>query len=255
MIPLFKSDYSIGKSILTLEPSTATPDGPISIFSLAEEGALDKVVLVEDSLTGFLKAQKTAESLGVQLVFGLRISICSQATTEIPKGGDSTEHKIIIFARNAAGCKLLNKIYSWGFTKGSGRIDCSFLKKNWNEEDLHLCIPFYDSFIFNNLMSFHTCVMDFSFAAPTFFIEDNSLPFDALVRGRVESYCHQHNYSIEKAQTIYYNTEADFAAYQTYKCICKRSSFGRGSTLAKPNLDHCGSSQFSFESWQQKTRT
>ena len=107
MIPLFKSHFSIGKSILTLDAPTDT-SGPKSVFSLAEEEGLDKVFLVEDSLTGFLQAQKISESMGVQLIFGLRLTMCDDAAKEIPKGGDSSAHKIIVFARTSAGCNLLS---------------------------------------------------------------------------------------------------------------------------------------------------
>ena len=97
-------------------------------------------------------------------------------------------------------------------------------------------------------------MIDLSFCDPTFFLEDNNLPFDHLLREKVVTYAEQHQYPTEETQSIYYAKKEDFSAYQTYKCICTRASFGRGSTLSKPNLDHCGSNEFSFESWQQKTR-
>lgn len=254
MIPLFKSDFSIGKSILTLDDPDGSDREAVSVFKLATEADLRQIVLVEDSLTGFLKAKKGAGDNDIQLIFGLRISCCDDAQKEIPKGGDLTEHKIIIFALNSTGCILLNKIYSWAFTEGHGRLDAQALSLLWDENHLRLVIPFYDSFIFNNLTSFKTCVMDFSFCSPTFFLEDHNLPFDALVREKVLTYTSTENYPTEEVHTIYYASKEDFSAYQTYKCICKRASFGRGSTLAKPNLDHCGSDEFSFESWHKKTR-
>ena len=64
MIALFKSHYSIGKSILTLNhPDKDKEGGSTSVFNLSKD--LDKIVLVEDSLIGFLQAQKTAKDLGV----------------------------------------------------------------------------------------------------------------------------------------------------------------------------------------------
>ena len=57
MIPLFKSHFSVGKSILTLaEPEKQKEDGPDSIISIALENGLKEVFLVEDSFTGFLSA-------------------------------------------------------------------------------------------------------------------------------------------------------------------------------------------------------
>jgi DNA polymerase III alpha subunit len=95
MIPLFKSHYSIGKSILTLKnPEKVEDGGPDSIFSIAQEHKLKQVCLVEDSLVGFLEAKKTSEELGVNLYFGLRIEI---------ENGSS--YKVIIFAKTAKASK------------------------------------------------------------------------------------------------------------------------------------------------------
>lgn len=253
MVPLFKSDFSIGKSILTLNPPGSS-EGSVSIFDLASTAKLTKLALVEDSLTGFLKAQQQCSNLGIQLLFGLRLNICSDLSAEVPKKGDLTQHKVIIFARNSAGCRLLNELYSVAFTEGNGRLDLSTLEKMWSEDNLKLTIPFYDSFIFNNLLRFKSCLMDFSFCSPLFFLEDNNLPMDLLVQEKVRTYCSQHNYEASEAKSIYYSERKDFPAYQTYKCICNRSSFGARLSLDKPNLDHCGSNEFCFESWQKKTR-
>ena len=249
MLPLFKSDYSIGKSILTSE-QTSTEDGPTSIFQIAQENNLKELILVEDSLTGFLKCQKNSTELGIKLIFGLRMSFCDDSL-ETDKDSASNSHKVIIFAKNSNGCKLLNEIYSYAFTKRGGKLDSNYLNSIWIEEDLKLCIPFYDSFIFNNLMNFSTCILDVGFTNPDFFIEDNCLPFDQMVSEKVKEYCTTNNYNYILSKSIYYHKRSDFSAYQTYKCICSRSSFGRGRSLDKPNLDHCSSKEFSFESWSE----
>ena len=245
MLPLFKSDYSIGKSILTVDQESSE-GGPRSIFQIAQDNDLDQVILVEDSLTGFLKSQKNASDLGIDLIFGLRILFCDDLSKE------SDVHKIIIFAKNSQGCRLLNQIYSHAFTEGGGVLDSNFLKDIWEEANLKLCIPFYDSFIFNNLMSFGTCILDAGFTKPIFFIEYNDLPFDEIVGTKVKEYCECNKHESIPVKSIYYNKRSDFAAYQTYKCICSRSSFGRSSSLDKPNLDHCSSKEFSFESWLER---
>ena len=54
MIPLFKTNYSIGKSILTVKQGKKE-DGPDGVFGIAKEHGMDKVVFVEDSLIGFLE--------------------------------------------------------------------------------------------------------------------------------------------------------------------------------------------------------
>ena len=89
MIPLFKSHFSIGKSILTLEsPDKDKEGGSDSIFSIAKENSLKEVVLVEDSLTGFLQAKKNADNLNLKLIFGLRIDMREDASID-PKAGAS----------------------------------------------------------------------------------------------------------------------------------------------------------------------
>lgn len=242
MIPLFKSHYSIGKSILTLS-SNKDENFSDSIFSIAEEYGLNKIVLVEDSLVGFLEAYTKSKSLGLQLIYGLRVSV-----SESLSDTDSS-HKIIVFARNGEGSKLLNKIYSFAFTEGEGSIPMEELKRLWSDSSLKMAIPFYDSFIFNNIMSFNSCVPEFDFAKPIFFLENNFLPFDSEVFKGVESFCAKNNFSMHKAKSIYYKYREDFDAYQTYRIVCSRSMGGRQKSLQVPNLDHMGSREFCFDSY------
>jgi DNA polymerase III alpha subunit len=243
MIPLFKSHYSIGKSILTFEE-----DSERSIVSLARDAALEEVVVVEDSLIGFLEARKAVENQGLDLRFGLRVSVSNNPTQT-----EECEHKIIIFAKDSIGCKKLNQIYSNAFVKGGGVLDEQFLKEVWEDKHLKLAIPFYDSFIFNNTMNFSTCTPDFSYADPTFFIEDNGLPFDDLIGHEVDLYCDKNCHDIVETKSIFYKNKDDFSAYQAYKCICNRGF--RARTLEAPNFDHQGSDQFCFESWRQAVAT
>ena len=74
IIPLFKSHYSVGKSILTLEKATEITDSsPISIFSIAKKHGLKEITLVEDSISGFIQAYSYAKDMGIKLIFGLQI--------------------------------------------------------------------------------------------------------------------------------------------------------------------------------------
>ncbi len=242
MIPLFTSHFSIGKSILTLDhPSKVKPDGADSIFSIAEEFDLQEVVLVETSLTGFLKAHNTARDLNKKIIFGLKLNVRPNG----PSSEASGTHKIIIFAKNGEGCKLLNKIYSHAFTENDGFTNFEALQKLWNKDLLKMAIPFYDSFIFNNTMTFNNCVPDFRFTNPTFFIEKNNLPFDQLIEDRVKEFAKSHDFQTELTKSIYYKSREDIEAFQTYKCICGRQF--QSKSLAKPNLDHFGSDEFCME--------
>jgi len=264
MLPLFKSHYSIGKSILTLGPraissrisftDTTTPvgDPASSIFSIADrnrELLNNKVILVEDSLIGFLEAKKHADDLDIQLVFGLRIGICDDMSIIPDNKNRLCVHKIVIFAKNDDGCSLLNKIYSLAFTKGGGNIDFKSLKELYNDKDLKIAIPFYDSFIFHNSFSYkEPCMLDDSFFEPVYFLENNHLPFDLVLGDILENYCLENGFETQEVKSIYYENREDFEAYQTYKCICSRGFSNRAKTLDMPNLDHCASPEFCFES-------
>ena len=248
VLPLFKSHYSIGRSILTLdEDESHTPNSPDSVFSLAKQAKLKKIFLVDDTMSGFLQAYSESQRLGMQLVFGLRISICSDMTQK-------DEHmiketcKYVLIAKNNEGYKKLIRIYSLAAQDGFyyvPRIDFKNLNDLWSEDDLQMVIPFYDSFVYNNIMGHAVCIPDFSLINPTFFIEDNSLPFDQVIEQRVKKYC-QDKYDIINTQSIYYKNKKDFKAYLTFRCINNRSTLGR------PNLDHMSSNEFCFESWREK---
>ena len=245
--PLFKSHYSIGKSILTLAEPNEDKDGPDSIFEIAAEEKLKSLFLVEDSLIGFLEALKGCEKRGLDLRFGLRLTMCDALDQEKNK----CEHKVVVFAKNAKGCQLLNRIYSFAFTEGDGRIDAKNLGRLWEEDNVTLAIPFYDSFIFQNLFYFAGCIPNFSFTAPLFLLEDNHLPFEGVLKRKIKEYVQNTKASTFDAKSIYYKSRADFEAFQTYKCICRRQ-FARKASLGNPNLDHCGSREFSLESWKSQ---
>ena len=69
--PIFKSHYSIGKSILTLDfKKEGVDEGSDSIFQIIQEDKIKDLVLVEDSMTGFMQAQKGCENFGLNLIFG-----------------------------------------------------------------------------------------------------------------------------------------------------------------------------------------
>lgn len=248
MIPLFKSHFSIGKSILKLKGDQKSGSAD-AIFDIAQEESLQKLFLVEDSLTGFLESAKISKELGIQLVFGLRITACDQQTSEKV----ATDcHKVVVFAKNDEGCKLLNKIYSQTFKNGNDSIEMKNLSSLWEEDSLMLAIPFYDSFIFNNIMSFSNCAPVLNFTKPVFFLENNALPFDQIISNNVEKFCREKGFETQQTKTIYYKNREDFEAFQTYKCICSRGGWsGKSVSLQKPNLDHCGSKEFCVESWRE----
>lgn len=247
-IPLFKSHYSFGKSILTLSDEEGT-SGPDSIIEICRNHGLKQMSLVEDSMTGFLEAYTNAEKNKIQLIYGVRLTICRDMEKKNEQSL-SEESKYIIFAKNKNGYKKLIKIYSKAATEGFyyvPRYDFDRLKENWDDKSLELCVPFYDSFLFKNCLLSQRVLPKVDFTELTFFEEDNGLPFDDLLRRRMKDYTEDgKKYQSVPVQTIYYKERKDFLAYLTHRCINKRS------TLNKPNLDHMHSREFCFESWLEK---
>ena len=110
MIPLFKSQYSLGRSILTLESKESLLDeGPDSIVDLATQSSLKEVYLVDDCMSGFLQAYKNLSQENIKLIFGLRISICADMSDRSEEQIKKTS-KYIIFCKNVEGYKRLIKI-------------------------------------------------------------------------------------------------------------------------------------------------
>lgn len=248
MIPLFKSHYSIGRSILTLAPpKTSLEKSSDSIFDIVLDNSIKKLVLVEDSPGGFLAARSICSEYNIDLCFGLRFNLSCDPTL------DDSFHKVIIFALNDSGCKRLNLIFSE--IESNKSIDSfKVLASHWHNEDLLLAVPFYDSFLFQNSFRFSICAPNFSFCNPVFFLESNGLPFDTPLRNIVVDFCSQNSFETYESKSIFYKNRCDLEAFQTYKCICDRK-FSSKRSLSNPMLEHFGSNNFCFESWLESNNT
>ncbi len=248
LVPLFKSHYSIGRSILTLNPDEGEPDEADSVFGICKENDLEELVLVDDNMSGFLQAYQNSKELNIKLIFGVRITICNDLNQ---KDADSlkTNNRIVIFIKNEQGYKDLIRIFSLASKDGFyylPRIDYKSLKKEWNNKTLSLAIPFYDSYLFKNTLLSNICVPEFEFTKPTYFIEDNNLPFDDIVKEKVISQAKTEGAPTQKVQSIFYELKKDFKAYLTFRCINSRS------TLERPELNHMTSDEFCVEGWREK---
>ncbi len=252
VIPIFKSHYSLGRSILTLNPAgDEVENSPTSIFDILLNNKINELFLVEDSFGGFLEAYQNSKDNKIKLNFGLRINFLPDLN-EKDEEALKSRCKYVIFAKNTEGYKRLIKIWSHAAKDGfyyTPNIDFKTLKEHWSDNDLMLAVPFYDSFLHRNSLEGATCVPDFDFCDPIFLLEDNDIPFDDLIRDRVLKYVESANYKTQEVQSIYYENKNDFLAYLTFRCINNRS------TLEKPNIDHMCSDEFSFESWKEKGGT
>jgi DNA polymerase III alpha subunit len=97
MTPLFKSQFSVGKSILTAE----------KILNIAQLNSLERVVMVEDSFYGFRVFNQLFQENNVSLVFGIRLSVLNDEMVE-----NERSSKLVFFARNNEGLKTIKRLYS-----------------------------------------------------------------------------------------------------------------------------------------------
>lgn len=246
IVPIFKSHYSIGRSILTLEDEEYDPLYPDSIINIAKENNINSLYLVEDNMTSFLQAYTNCKNNNINLRYGLRLTITENMEDKSEESRIKNS-KIIIFFKNSSGYKKLIKIFTTASKDGfyyEPRIDYKNLREIWNNQDLILAIPFYDSFIFNNILKNSLCAPQIDFCVPIFFIENNSMPFDHLIKNKVIEYCNKNKNEILNAKSIYYKLRKDFKSYLTFRCINQRT------TLNKPEIEHMTSNEFSFESWK-----
>lgn len=245
VLPCYKSHYSLGKSILTLEAPTGNIDNyPTSIFDLVLHSKKDFLCLVEDSMTGFLEASKNCQENKIKLIYGLRLDVTKSIENQDEKSL-SSRAKYIIFAKNNAGYQSLIKIWSFAAKEGfyyNPCIDFVNLKKFWND-NLTLVVPFYDSFLHLNSLEGHFHVPEFDTIKPKFMLERNGIPFDSYLRNKVLKFCEENKFDTIESQTIYYKSKLDFIAYMTFRCISERK------TIEKPEFNHMCSDLFNFENW------
>ena len=248
-LPVFKSHYSLGRSILTLlNEEDDDRIKPASIIKLCKKNDFKKLCLVEDSMSGFLEAYINSKEAGIELMFGLRLSICPDMN-EKDEESVKNSSKYIVFCLNSDGYKDLIKIHDLASKDGfyyKPRIDFKNLKKLWTN-NLKLCVPFYDSFIHNNILLGGVSIPEFDFTKSTvFFTEDNGLPFDDLLLEGVSSFADSEGHEVVQTKSIFYENKEDFKAYLTFRCINNRS------TLNKPQLEHMTSDEFCLESWKEQ---
>lgn len=250
ILPLFKSHYSIGRSILTLEDEEQMQSYPDSIINIAKDNKLNNLYLVEDNMTSFLQAYTNSKKNNINLRYGLRITVTDNLEDKTEESRIKNS-KFIIFFKNDEGYRKLIKIFSIAAKNGfyyEPRIDYKTLKSLWSDKDLLLCVPFYDSFIFNNVLRNSLCTPQIDFCSPIFFLEENNIPFDNLIKSKVLDYTSKNNNQLLNVKSIYYKLKSDFKAYLTFRCINVRTN------LNKPEIEHMTSNDFSFESWKEKSK-
>jgi DNA polymerase III subunit alpha len=247
VLPIFVSHYS-GNSILTLdtpEESLRAKEGSDSIFTICQEGKIEDLYLADSNPTGFVEAFKNSKDLKINLHLGITMVVCKNMKEKTPESLN-TEHKVTIWANNDSGSKRLFKLTSKAACEGfyyRPRIDCESIKELWSEEDLTLSIPFYYSFLHQNLLHGYNCMPDFSFTQPFFQIENNKIPFNYLLKDAINKWNKSGKYDLVPTKTMYYKKRSDAEFHMAFKCLKERT------TLEMPNIDHYCSDEFCFESY------
>lgn len=244
MIPLFKSSYSFGKSILTFEDPKERPDR--SITGLCKENNISTVNLVEDTLHGVKNAYMATKESELNFNFGWRVSCVDDVNTDTLE-----DHKIIIAPKSEQGwydfLPIFNRANSDFKEKKVPRVSLDYLKEAWTD-NLQLIIPFYDNFIFKNLTKDYNFVVDLDFFNPRFVIEENGHLLDGFIKENVLNYTNTKSYQTDLCKSIFYNKNKDYKAWQTMKMITNRR-YGRMQSIHVVGLDFCCSPYFSVESF------
>lgn len=249
IIPVFKSHYSVGKSVLTLDKETEiTPNKPVSIFAIAKQHNLGSVLVVDENPSGFLEGYETFKDSGIKFCFGLSINVLKDAANQSPESCDS-ESKLWVIAKNTVGyydlITLWNK-FSIDRNKFYYHIRASFSDIFNNlTKNLILVIPPYDSFLHKNYLDWGLDIPDIPAGTIVTYADMDLFFNDELVK-ILKSYSVNNNLELQEVHPVYYYSEKYFKSWQTLRCIQERRSFD------KPELNGCISTNFSFESFLEK---
>lgn len=243
MIYLFKTHYSFGKSIIQVNNYSEKENRP-NLVNICVDNGIKQCFVVDDNIASLQPAFNTLSEKGISLVYGLRMSFVSNAEDFTEKGNNSS-HKNIIFCRNREGTESLIKLStkaSVDFFYKEPRLDYNFLHSVW-DDNLELAVPFYDSFLYNNIFTQNSCIPEFRSIKPTMFVEDHGLAFDKYIRKSVERYTTECCLEIVNTKSVYYPKKENFQSWKASKLML-RSGYSGNTSMITPNLDHCNSNTF-----------
>ena len=218
--------------------------GPQSIVKICKDYNIKQCFGVSRFMNGFYEAKNNLYKEKIDFNFGLDLIMCNDSKVH-DEQSLINNHKIIIFGKGESGIQDIIKIYNKCHADidnfyYESRFDYKQLKGLWTD-NLIMVIPFYDSFLHLNTLTFATIVPDL-FIKPILFKEIGiNLPFDSLINSAIDNFNKNNDFEVQNVKTICYYKKADAIAYQVYRCISNRS------TLQKPELDFFCSNQFSFE--------
>ena len=252
IIPIFKTQGSIGKSILTCEDETEVAnDAPVSIISIAKKHSLKEIIVIDDSFLCFPKLYKYCKKHDINLIFGVNFIICN----DVSKKDDDYRFencKVSVLMKNSEGYKDLIKLHDAINANADNfyytlRGDWKTLNKFWTQ-NLDLWLPPYDNFIHNNLLMNGKCIPSFDKIIPHLTYANMELPYDNILSNEIKAYAKNNNYLISEVHPVYYYSKEDSKAYNVFRCINNRS------LLSSPELNFFSSDKFNFESFLEKLK-
>jgi len=232
MLPLFKTQFSVGKSILTID----------HILELAKEADLDQLCVVEDNFYGFRELNQKCLEQEIKLVFGIRLPVISDSFDE-----NERFSKLVFFAKNNQGLRDIKNLYTNTYTSESSVLAFSETKDKL--QNIRVGVPFYDSFVYNNVFHFGMSNIDLDGVDHFYMVEDNNHPFDFQINRTLDK-LKINNKTLVK--TICYENREDFKAFQMLRAVCSRSQ-GKSPTFGNPNLNHFCSQEFCWQSWKEQS--
>lgn len=255
LIPIFKSHYSLLRSIFTLDLPEDNMDEKksITLLALCKKNKIQDLFLAETTYAGFRQAYNHCKKTNINLRFGIEFIVC-QNIRDKSEESRKTESKITVWALNSEGHYELQNLYSKSHLEGfyyTNRMDWSMLRE-LNPNNLLITINFYDGFLFQNAMYLNKSIMpNFGEFKPLLFLCDHSLPFDDIIRKRTLEYSKSSSFPTKEVHYCYYNTRRDFYSYMAYRTMEPlHGQFRR--TMAKPEFNFLSSEEFSFESYIDK---
>ncbi len=257
IIPIFKTDGSLGRSILTSsipqnggkDDLELREDSTISIFSIVNEFKLKELLVIEDSFLSFPTLYKNSKRFDTKLIFGLNFMLCNDVADKTEKSFAS-ECKISVVMKNSNGYKDLIKLHDAINANVDNfyyicRGDYNILQNNWTD-NLELIIPPFDNFIHKNYLLNGNCLPQFGAIKPTLTYASMELPWNEILNKKTIDYAKNNNIQLKEVHPVYYYKSSDFKAYCIFRAINNRAKF------PNPNISYFCSDMFSFEQYCKK---
>ncbi len=244
IIPIFY-DHSNKGILVYWKHKECTENGAKSIVDICKENNISDCYSISKNFYTFIEAWDNLKEQNINFHFGLEILL-------------QDNHKIVVWLKSENAYKSAIKLYSIWKTKLENKVGDDFLlsykdfNEYWKNEDFMLMIPYFDSFLYKNLMTYNnTIIPDFSAVnKENIFVQreiDSGLPFAHLIDNEIDKYTKENNISAENilsTKSCFYYKKEDFKAFQVNQCIHNRSTYDR------PNREFLCSNNFSFEDWQ-----